>query len=66
MGCRSRRFASREEGLREVALSEARGARKDQPTDPVLLAEIMAMKALVLSLFAAASEGPLSRELVPC
>lgn len=39
-------------------------ARADQEklTDPILLEEIMAMRALMLNLFAKASQGPLSTE----
>jgi hypothetical protein len=31
-------------------------------TDPILLAELMAIRALILNLFAAASKGPLTDE----
>jgi hypothetical protein len=48
------------EWLREAALNHAR-ARQVQ-TDPILLAEIMAMRALMLNLFAKASQGSLSTE----
>ena len=34
----------------------------DEQTDPILLAEIMGMRSLMLNLFARASEGPLSTE----
>jgi len=49
------------EWLRYAALSQAR-AKLSQDTDPVLLAEIAGMRALMLNLFARASEGPLSKE----
>jgi hypothetical protein len=48
------------EWLREAALTHAR-AGQDQ-TDPILLAEIMGMRNLMLNLFAKASQGPLSVE----
>lgn len=49
------------EWLREAALAHARADQKEQ-TDLILLAEIMGMRALMLNLFAKASEGPLSTE----
>jgi hypothetical protein len=49
------------EWLREAALTQARTGEK-APTDPVLLAEILALRDLVLNLFAVASKGPLSDE----
>jgi hypothetical protein len=49
------------EWLREAALTQARTEEK-APTDPVLLAEILALRDLVLNLFAVASKGPLSDE----
>jgi hypothetical protein len=49
------------EWLREAALTQARTGEKT-PTDPVLLAEILALRDLVLNLFAVASKGPLSDE----
>jgi hypothetical protein len=49
------------EWLRYAALSQAR-AKVNQDTDPILLAEIVGMRALMLNLFAKASEGPLSKE----
>jgi hypothetical protein len=49
------------EWLREAALIQARTAEED-PTDPVLLAEIMGMRSLMLNLFARASQGPISPE----
>lgn len=49
------------EWLREAALTQARTGEKTQ-TDPVLLAEILALRDLVLNLFAVASKGPLSDE----
>jgi hypothetical protein len=47
--------------LREAALAYARGSQEEQ-TDRILLAEIMAMRALMLNLFAKASQGPLRTE----
>ena len=49
------------EWLRDAALAQVRGPKKKQ-TDPVLLAEIMGIKSLMLNLFAKASQGPLSME----
>jgi hypothetical protein len=49
------------EWLREAALANARADQEEQ-TDLILLAEIMGMRALMLNLFAKASEGPLSTE----
>jgi hypothetical protein len=49
------------EWLREAALTHARVGQKEQ-TDPILLAEIMGMRNLMLNLFAKASQGPLSAE----
>jgi hypothetical protein len=49
------------EWLREAALTQARTG-ENAPTDPVLLAEILALRDLVLNLFAIASKGPLSDE----
>jgi hypothetical protein len=49
------------EWLRAAALTQARTGEKT-PTDPVLLAEILALRDLVLNLFAVASKGPLSDE----
>jgi len=46
--------------VRDAALAHARTA--EEPTDIVLLAEIMGMRALMLNLFAKASQGPLSAE----
>ena len=48
------------EWLREAALARARSASAG--TDPILLAELMAIRALILNLFAAASKGPLTDE----
>ena len=48
------------EWLREAALAQARSAPAN--TDPILLAELMAMRTLLLNLFAAASKGPLTDE----
>jgi hypothetical protein len=49
------------EWLREAALLHARAGQEEQ-TDLILLTEIMAMRALMLNLFAKASQGPLSTE----
>jgi uncharacterized protein (DUF1778 family) len=46
------------EWLREAALAQARSVPAD--TDPILLAELMAIRTLILNLFAAASKGPLT------
>lgn len=48
------------EWLREAALTHARAGQDE--TDPILLAEIMGMRNLMLNLFAKASQGPLSIE----
>jgi hypothetical protein len=48
------------EWLREAALAQARAGQEE--TDPILLAEIMGMRSLMLNLFARASEGPLTTE----
>lgn len=49
------------EWLRDAALAQAR-AVSDRDTDPILLAELMAIRTLILNLFAAASKGPLTDE----
>jgi len=49
------------EWLRDTALASVR-APQEEPTDSVLLAEIIAMRNLMLNLFAQASKGPLSTE----
>jgi hypothetical protein len=49
------------EWLRDVALAHVHAA-PEEPTDPVLLAEMMGMRSLMLNLFAKASEGPISSE----
>jgi hypothetical protein len=51
------------EWLREAALAQARGRRAGE-TDPVLLAELMAVRNLLVNLFASASKGPLSDESI--
>lgn len=51
------------EWLRDAALAQARTSPVDR-TDPVLLAELMAIRTLVLNLFASASKGPLTEESV--
>ncbi len=48
------------EWLRDAALTQARVSQ--ELTDPILLAEIMGMRSLMLNLFAKASEGPISVE----
>jgi hypothetical protein len=45
------------EWLRDTSLAHVRAPQEAQ-TDPVLLAEIMGMRALMLNLFAKASQGP--------
>jgi hypothetical protein len=51
------------EWLRDAALAHARAsAGVAEQTDPILLAEIMGMRSLMLNLFARASEGPLTTE----
>jgi hypothetical protein len=51
------------EWLREAALAHARAsAGAEEQTDPILLAEIMGMRSLMLNLFARASEGPLTTD----
>jgi hypothetical protein len=49
------------EWLREAALAQARSAPAEK-TDPILLAEMMAMRTLLLNLFSVASKGPLTDE----
>lgn len=49
------------EWLRDAALTHARNA---EATDTVLLAELLALRSLVVNLFAVASKGPLSDETV--
>jgi hypothetical protein len=49
------------EWLRDAALAQAR-AVGDEKTDSIVLAEVMGIRALMLNLFAKASEGPLSAE----
>lgn len=49
------------EWLRCAALAQVRAERQEH-TDPILLAEIVGMRALMLNLFARASEGPLNKE----
>ncbi len=51
------------EWLREAALAHARAsADAEKQTAPILLAEIIGMRSLMLNLFARASEGPLTTE----
>jgi hypothetical protein len=49
------------EWLRDAALAHARAGQEEQ-TDPILLAEVMGMRTLILNLFARASEGSLTTE----
>lgn len=51
------------EWLREAALDQAR-KRNAAETDPVLLAELMSVRTLLVNLFASASKGPLSDESI--
>lgn len=48
------------EWLRDTALTQARTSQES--TDSILLGEIMAMRSLMVNLFAKASEGPISSE----
>ena len=50
------------EWLREAALTQARATGEEKATDNVLLAEVMALRSLIVNLFAVASKGPLSDE----
>jgi cytochrome c553 len=50
------------EWLREAALAQARATGEEKTTDTVLLAEVMALRSLIVNLFAVASKGPLSDE----
>ena len=50
------------EWLRDAALAQARSSSHTDKTDPILLAELMAIRTLILNLFAAASKGPLTDE----
>ena len=47
--------------IREASLARLSAAQGSN-TDPILLAELMAIRALILNLFAAASKGPLTDE----
>jgi len=49
--------------IREAILAEL-SADQRVNTDPILLAELMAIRALILNLFAAASKGPLTDESI--
>ena len=49
------------EWLRDAALAQARASQVDR-TDPILLAELIAIRTLVLNLFASASKGPITEE----
>ena len=50
------------EWLREAALAQARTTGEEKTTDTVLLAEVLALRSLIVNLFAVASKGPLSDE----
>jgi hypothetical protein len=50
------------EWLREAALAQAR--RRSAGTDPVLLAELIAVRNLLVNFFAAASKGSLTEESI--
>ena len=50
------------EWLREAALAQARVTGEEKTTDTILLAELMALRSLIVNLFAVASKGPLSDE----
>ena len=50
------------EWLREAALAQARSTGEEKTTDTVLLAELMALRSMIVNLFAVASKGPLSDE----
>ena len=47
------------EWLRDAALAEARG-EDERDTDPILLAELMGIRALILNLFREGSRNPIS------
>ena len=47
--------------IREAILARLSAAQRVN-TDPILLAELMAIRSLILNLFAAASKGPLTDE----
>ena len=49
------------EWLRDAALAQSRTAPKAK-TDPILLAELMGLRALMLNLFREGSKGPISDE----
>ncbi len=49
------------EWLRDAALAEARG-EDERDTDPILLAELMGIRALILNLFREGSRNPISDE----
>jgi hypothetical protein len=49
--------------IREAILARLSAAQRGN-TDPILLAELMAIRALILNLFAAASKGPLTDESI--
>ncbi len=50
------------EWLREAALAPVHVTGEEKETDTVLLAELMALRSLIVNLFAVASKGPLSDE----
>ena len=51
------------EWLRESALTQAR-IDGEEKTDTVLLAELLALRSMIVNLFAVASKGPLSDEIL--
>jgi GNAT superfamily N-acetyltransferase len=53
------------EWLRDAALAQARSSGHTEKTDPILLAELMAIRTLILNLFAAASKGPFDGRIAP-
>ncbi len=50
------------EWLRDAALAQARNMDQQSQNDPVLLAEVVGIRSLILNLFATASKGPISDE----
>ena len=50
------------EWLREAALAQAHTTGEEKTTDTVLLAEVLALRSLIVNLFAVASKGALSDE----
>jgi hypothetical protein len=48
--------------VRDAAVAQARAASGAPPTDPILLAELMAIRTLMVNLISLASKGPLTDE----